>query len=191
MLCLLHLSLWHDFLVHGGLWNCCGFRQINVRPSTTLAMIIFSGLSVPIRLSLSSAKYNPHINSSKIWVYNNIYQTRNLTSHMTCASHTGNSSTWPQQHTSLAAMRLRWFLYPWTFDLLTSRSMHAKPLTQSICVHSLVMIAQDIFFKVQTDTHRPTHKVTDAIHHLIPCICYAVHMLPPNVRGRSTYRQPL
>ena len=52
-----------------------------------------------------------------------------------------------------------------TFDLLTSVSIHTERLLYSICVASLVVIAQAVFFQgadKQTDkptdaTERPTH----------------------------------
>jgi len=49
-----------------------------------------------------------------------------------------------------------------TFVLLTSGSMHAKWLPQSMCVSSLVLIAQAIFLLEHghTHTHRQTHPPT-------------------------------
>ena len=48
------------------------------------------------------------------------------------------------------------------FDLLTSGSLHAELLPYSVCVPSLVLIAQVVFVLERGHTHRQTDKVTDS-----------------------------
>jgi len=54
-----------------------------------------------------------------------------------------------------------------TSDLLTSEQMHTDVLPQSICVPSLVLIAQVVFLSECGHTDTQTHKFTDATDHPI------------------------
>ena len=57
-----------------------------------------------------------------------------------------------------------------TFDFLTSGSMQAEVLQQSICVPSLVLIAQAVFVS-EPSTHTDTQSQT-------PLITVPTHQLP-------------
>jgi len=58
-----------------------------------------------------------------------------------------------------------------TFDNLTSGSMHAKVLPQSICTPSLVLIA--CYFSCIAWTHAQTHKVRDTTNDSIHALATA------------------
>jgi len=49
-----------------------------------------------------------------------------------------------------------------TFDLLTAGSMHAEVLPGTVCLPTLLLVAQDVFLSERGQTDKQTDKQTDA-----------------------------
>ena len=143
---------------------------------TCAPMPILPLFRVPIATLYPSPNF-PRILLSGTY-HDNARTTRNLSSHMTCESYT-ISSTLHQQPCDHDSFHNCVTL---TFDLLTSRSMHAEPMPESTCVPSLVLTDQVVFLLQHRQTHRPTHTQTNR-RHSMP---YPAHWLSQRRIKKST-----